>query len=158
MKNIEKLIALLRSVGYEPGEEPGQMNIIALLGSIGEAGETLAEYLKQFHSAEVQGIYAYKTMKEIVVECEHADDLKKMIRDGKLPDLHPPVYQFNLFDEKKLDEEIADEFYYLLAKMLNRGKSIEYYAGLTVKKLEGKISQNIRHGVRNLEMPKKYQL
>jgi hypothetical protein len=157
MSNLEKLTKVIQSVGYQPTGEPGQMNVIALLGSIGEAGETLEEYLKQFHSTAVEGIYAYRKMKQFVGYCREADELKKAIRDKKISNLHPPVHEYNLFVPRKLDQEIADELYYLLAKMLNRGENIEYFATLCLDKLQGRIAQNIQHGIRNLEMPKEHQ-
>lgn len=148
--SIEKLNTLLEQIGYTQGP----MNVIALLGSVGEAGETIGEYLKQFHSHAVGGLYVTMTMRDIVRQCKVVDDLKKHIRDSKQQLRLPPLYEFNDFDESKMDMEIADELYYLLAKMKCRGKDINFYAELSYNKVDGRIKKNIAAGIKHLEMPK----
>lgn len=146
--NFQKLTELQKKVGYKEGS----INLIALFGSFGEAGEVLDEWIKQFDPAEVEQCNELKVVRSAIVIAAVLDDFKKQIRDknSELPELKIANPLGDLFDR-----EIADQLYYLNALAINRGKTLDDYAGISFEKVSAKIAVNVQHGVDNTEMPQK---
>lgn len=137
MEKLQELYDCLDKAGYSPGEQKPM--IVAMLGTMGEAGEVVNEYLKQFHSTDVANNYAFRTLDEISRECRRGDDLKKWLRDQPsllIPPHLPKV--LSIFDEQKLDAEIADQLYYIIALMKIRNKPMEHYLKLSVDKFNSR--------------------
>lgn len=137
MEKLQELYDCLDKAGYTPGTQ--KSIIVALLGLMGEAGEIVDEYLKQFHSTDVVNNYAFRTLYEISKQCERADDLKKWLRDQ--PSILIPPHMpkmLSIYDEEKLDAEIADQLYYLIALIKCRNKPIDYYLELSINKFNSR--------------------
>jgi hypothetical protein len=137
--NLQQLDELQNKVGYVRGD----INIIALLGLFGEAGEVLGELFLIDNSeddlkAEDLKMLAVDTAKKI-------DNLKKAIRDNKNSDKINIGTNY-VVSSDDFDKELADCFYYLNALAINRGLTLEDLAGISVAKVKTKQQQNISHG------------
>jgi hypothetical protein len=71
---LEELTNMQRSVGYQEGE----INIIALLGLIGEAGEVLEEWLHQYHTADFKEYPILIMLEKAVQLAKSIDGVKKV--------------------------------------------------------------------------------
>jgi len=141
--SFEKLTAIQTKVGYAPG----QINIIALLGLFGEAGEVLNEVAL----LERNGQYGvHEKFKQLCVNmAEIMDDHKKHLRDKKnavMTRVHLDPDRENNFDK-----EISNVLYYLNCLAINRGKDLNFYAELAVKICLEKSQKDISHGTVNKE-------
>jgi len=135
--NLDKLTEIQKEVGYEKGI----INNIALLGLFGEAGEVLNE-CSITKIPNGKGLWFEEGDKAIAISVANKiDTLKKAIRDRK----HEPLY-IKINDEEKFDSEIADVLYYLNALAINRGKTLNDYAELSLNKvMKYKTQKDIRH-------------
>jgi NTP pyrophosphatase (non-canonical NTP hydrolase) len=132
--SIQKLTALQKEVGYSEGD----LNIIAVLGLFGEAGEVLNEiaFIEESHHSNDNEV-----IRHLAVEIAGLiDSRKKRIRDGG----RNPIKM--VYEYPKFDEELADLLYYINALAINRGKTLEDYAALSVKKVQAKRVADISHG------------
>ncbi len=158
---FDMLSELQHSVGYTKADPPHHINLIALLGSFGEAGEVLEVWLNQFTEENILNSPFLKMIKDAVTVSKTIDHLKKLIRDHADKNEHrvekgQTLYELvsKPFDSEEFDMEISDQLYYLNALANIRGKTLEDYAMISFKKVKSKLRQNIEHGVTNLEMPK----
>jgi len=151
--SLERLQKLVEAIGFDPTAAK-EMFIIAMLGSVGQAGEALQNYLRQFHPADVDGEYHFRSMHYVAQDCRKAEQLKKEIAWKKRPVKPLGKYEFTEFKEEELDDEIADELFYLLAKMACRGSSITHYASLAFDRHKRRMNQAISQGVKSLELTK----
>jgi NTP pyrophosphatase (non-canonical NTP hydrolase) len=135
--SIDKLTEIQKEVGYERGK----INNVALLGLFGEAGEVLNEtkISKNFNGT---GWWFEEGDKAIAVSVANKiDTLKKAIRDRK----HEPLF-IEIKNEENFDSEMADVLYYLNALAINRGKTLNDYAELSLNKvMKYKSQKDIRH-------------
>ncbi len=132
--SIDKLTAIQKEVGYEKGN----INNIALLGLFGEAGEVLNECS---FSDDPQSSMTNLMIETGIVSALNIDTKKKEIRDKKRPPL-----SITIKDEQKFDSEMADVLYYFNAIAINRGKTLDYYAELSLNKvMKYKIQKDIKH-------------
>ena len=139
MTNIEKLTELQNKVGYVKGP----VNVVALLGLVGEAGEVLNEFTVVSTHKD-----SYKMLVKIAEACKIAEDIdkiKKQIRDKSFE----PVCSFVPTD--KVKKEMQDVLYYLNALAINFGTTLEELAGESVEKVLKRSSQDISHGTVNSE-------
>lgn len=145
---LQKLTNLQNEVGYTAGA----INLIALLGLAGEAGEVLQEYFQTTNDG-FPDISILTTIDKFTMAAKSVDALKKQIRDSG--DNNPAVLPEGAvtFNEELFDKEMADQLYYLNALAINRGKTLEDYAKISFDKVSAKFQQNIAHGVQNKEMP-----
>lgn len=134
---FERLSNLQMQVGYKPGK----INLVALLGAFGEAGEVLEEWLNQFDAYQINSNWFLKSMNEAVQKAKEIDGIKKGIRDEKIN--IGMLDATGKLDEDALDKEIADQLYYLNALAVNRGKNLEYYADLSYEKVSSRIRKNL---------------
>lgn len=130
----DMLDTLLGEVGYQRGP----VNVIALLGYLGEMGEVLLEYLKQFHPAEVDSHDITWKIQKIAMDLLWFDNEKKAIRDGRKPLRVPQINKQypSGFDEQKLIGEMADHFYYKKAIMRSFGVSEQSLAQISLNKVQ----------------------
>lgn len=143
---FQELTALQRKVGYTEGE----INVVALLGLFGEAGEVLEgcsletdappNYTLGYHPAE---------LKHNAVEmAKHVDTLKKLIRKREFP---YKVLATRHMDITKFHHELCDALYYLNALAINCGLTLDDLARLSVEKVKRKSQTDISHGTVNKE-------
>lgn len=133
MDAFEKLTLLQKAVGYKPGD----INVIALLGLFGEAGEVLDETILMSDDPWPE------RKKQLAMQCAQLiDGLKKKIRDSKEEQEKISVY-LDVDSEQKFDFEIADCLYYLNALAINRGKTLADYAEMSYQKVSAKTQINI---------------
>ncbi len=131
----EKLDDLQQEVGYVKGE----INLIALLGLVGEAGEVLNEPLF-YNSKKLDDIQSAAVSVAAIV-----DGYKKDIRDKVIID----DVVIKIPSHKNFDKELADCFYYLKALATNRGLTLEDLARLSYEKIVSKrLQKNINHANR----------
>jgi NTP pyrophosphatase (non-canonical NTP hydrolase) len=129
---FDRLTELQKKVGYTEGE----INPIAILGLVGEAGEVLSELtsiVQEQNKIDVNIIGSAISIAGLV------DDLKKKVRDEK----KPVQFLLPLMNENSFDEEMGDVLYYLNALAINRGQTLAYYAELSYKKVSAKVQINI---------------
>lgn len=143
---MEKSLQRLTDLQIEAGYKPGTLNAIAFLGIFGEAGEVLNELT-------FDDPYAESLRLEAVQVAEKVDDLKKAIRDQSRLDASTAAVQVLVTDEAKLDKEIADLFYYVVAASVLRGKTLQYYLDLSYEKVSAKMQQDITHTYGEQEEP-----
>jgi len=139
--SIDKLTAIQNEVGYVKGT----INNIALLGLFGEAGEVMDEcifitkgdpiHYKDYDNTPV-------SLKEKSIEiAKRIDGLKKQIRDKVMP-----PFEITIENEERFDSEMADALYYFNALAINRGKTLNDYAELSLNKvMKYKTQKDIRH-------------
>ncbi len=140
-ENFNKLTELQNKVGYKEGPP----NTVAILGLFGEAGEVLNEGIFINPSVPNLAFFSEDQGKAInIAEC--IDALKKRIRDNKTL-----ISFFSITNPEAYDKELADVLYYLNALAINRGKTLDYYAGLSVQKVLLKSATDISHGSINKE-------
>lgn len=136
----ESPLAELTELQNEVGYNKGDINIIALLGLFGEAGEVLNE---TFLIDNTEDIIKAEDLKMLAVKTALGiDSLKKKIRDNQTKikaDILPA-------ERDSFDKELADCFYYLNALAINRGLTLEDLAKLSIAKVKSKGQQNISHG------------
>lgn len=127
--NFKKLTDLQGKAGYKKTPK-GVINPIGLFGLFGEAGEVLGEV--SVHGSELASLI-HETAVRYGVK---VDDLKKAIRSGNINGV-----TIKIKNVKAFDEELGDLVYYanLLAK--NRGKTLNQYAGMAVRKSKRKIKK-----------------
>jgi hypothetical protein len=142
----------LRKIQSRIGYEKGEINVVAILGLVGESGEALGEWVKQFSGYANSINYIVRTTKQTVGWIETIDELKKKIRDKFVELELPHKLSQTSFNEQEFDEEIAHTLYYLHALMINRGKTIQEYAELTVKLMNDPKWKNtdVRHCIPKL--------
>lgn len=140
-KELSDALGKISSLLHDAGYEGGNINLVALLGSIGEAGETLEEFIKQYNSHSHTKLV--DLLRKIHLECNYADGNKKNIRDERMNVDLPPV-EFSI-DVEAYDAEIADELYYLLAKMKGRGETLLYFLNILLHKLRNKKITSVKH-------------
>jgi NTP pyrophosphatase (non-canonical NTP hydrolase) len=133
-----ELVALQGEVGYKLGE----LNLVALLGIFGEVGEVLDEvaiaFFKRRSLVDETFIHSILQAKEAA---QQIDNWKKDIRDRK----YAPNIEVTI-DEDKFDRELADLLYYAVALSVIRGKPLDYYFTLSVRKVqERKRQKDITH-------------
>ena len=134
--NIEKLTDLQNKVGYVKG----QVNVVALLGLFGEAGEVLDEFDIADKSDDPEIVPAIRKAIDIA---KNIDNMKKRIRDKSF---EPKV---SFVPTENLDKELIDVLYYLNALCINRGTTLEELAGKSVEKVLKRSAQDISHGTIN---------
>ncbi len=142
-ENFKALTDLQLKVGYKEGPP----NTVALLGLFGEAGEVIGEITLDIEASKLSHEHATITESmiiDMVGVSSSVDNLKKAIRDNKVP----PVF-FKVENIDAYDKELADNLYYLNALAINRGKTLDYYAGLSVQKVLTKQATNISHATNN---------
>lgn len=137
--NIQKLTELQNKVGCVKG----QVNVVALLGLFGEAGEVLNEF-------EIVGGGIPETIiKDAIIAgintAKNIDRHKKQIRDKS----YEPKMSFIPSD--KVKKEMIDVLYYLNALAINFGTTLEELAGESVEKVLLRSAQDISHGSINSE-------
>lgn len=137
---LQQLSKLQEEVGYTKGP----VNIVALLGAFGEAGELLAEtFLIDNSEDEIKA----EDLKIIAVQAaEKIDALKKKVRDNK----HPIAVELadGIIDNREnFDKELADQFYYVHALAKNRGLTLDDLAQMSINKINAKrLQKDISHG------------
>lgn len=131
-ENFKKLTELQKKVGYKEGPP----NSVAILGLYGESGEVLAEV--NLSGTTIQADFLYGQSINVAKE---VDFLKKSLRDKKIAPLVA-----NIKNVEAYDKELADVLYYLNCLAINRGKTLDYYAGLSVEKVLQKSMTDIGHG------------
>lgn len=122
---------MLTAVQLQYGYKKGELSPVALLGLFGEAGEVLNEVVLFATGPEID-----RTQRLAINAGEIVDDLKKRIRSGNHP--LPSLFIQAEDDGRKFDLELADVLYYLNLCALGRGKSLQYYAGLSFDKVQAK--------------------
>lgn len=130
---VEKLIQTQNEIGYVNGP----VNIIALLGLFGEAGEVLQETNPKNEHVE-------STFFQAVNIASTIDRMKKQIRDLKIN-----VGGVHVENLEAFDSELADCFYYLNALCINRGLTLEDLAQMNLEKIKAKnLQKDISHGTK----------
>ena len=129
---FDKLTEIQKEVGYEKGT----INNIALLGIFGEAGEVLNEC-----KIKEDGIIKPLPLEGAIEKAEQVDRLKKAIRDKEAK-----AHEIVIENEENFDSEMSDVLYYLNALAINRGKTLNDYAELSLNKvMKYKSQKDIRH-------------
>lgn len=139
---ISELTKLQNEVGYVKGD----INVIALLGLFGEAGEVLNETFLIDNSGDE--IKAEDLKMEACERAKKIDALKKLIRDNKTNIKADMVYHMEGdIIGKRFNIELSDVFYYLNALAINRGLTLQQLAQLCLEKIKSKqLQKNISHG------------
>lgn len=142
---FQELTALQRKVGYTEGE----INVVALLGLFGEAGEVLegCALLDDAPLNSTHGRTASDLKHAGVNIAKDIDTLKKLIRKQEYPF---KVTAFRHMHDDKFDHELCDVLYYLNALAINRGLTLEDLARLSVEKVKQKSQTDISHGTVNI--------
>lgn len=134
---IAKLVRLQKEVGYEEGK----LNIVALLGFFGEAGEVLAEvsFDKSPKLTAVDQAFL-ETIKEAIKVAAKIDAWKKAIRDKEyMPNVTMTV-------EEDFKKELADQTYYAHALAMGQNTSMNELAVISINKvLSKKLKKQIGH-------------
>jgi NTP pyrophosphatase (non-canonical NTP hydrolase) len=139
---IKDALLVLTELQQEVGYHPGELNLVALLGVLGEAGELLDEleisFVKKMTLVDntfSDCVLAAKQTAKII------DQWKKDVRDQK----YQPAIELKI-DDEKFDKELADMLYYLVALSVIRRKPLDYYFSLSIRKIEAKrLQKDISH-------------
>lgn len=129
---ISQLTRLQEEVGYEKGS----LNLVALLGMFGEAGEVLAEVT--FEMCPKGGLVDQefiKTIKAAVEVAAKIDAWKKSIREKE----YTP--QVIITVEPDFKKELADQMYYTNALALGQDSSLQELADMSITKVKTKMLQ-----------------
>ena len=119
---LNELTKLQSTFGYKTGE----VDIIALLGLFGEAGEVLDET----HTTDFNFEDDRRTA---ITWAKILDRFKKKIRNNEAPKLH-----VHIDNPKNFDLELADCFYYLNVLATNRGLTLNQLAQMSLDKIKAK--------------------
>ncbi|HEY0108448.1 MAG TPA: hypothetical protein VGB67_02405 [Fibrella sp.] len=139
MSFLEKLLEWQEQIGYQSGE----INLIALMGLMGESGEVLNEVdceLSQFLSTD-----AHQTLSKMGAHFNYSitaaglvDTQKKILRSMEWRQMLTVTVKG---DGTDFNKELADAFYYLLILATGRKLTIEDLAKLSYEKVVAKNTQ-----------------
>jgi NTP pyrophosphatase (non-canonical NTP hydrolase) len=133
-EEIKNPLLVLAELQQEVGYVPGELNLVALFGIFGEAGEVLDELSISFSKKRsvVDDMFIHSIMEAKKVAMQ-MDMWKKDIRDKK----YCPTIELHV-DEEKFDKELADLLYYCVALAVIRQKPLDYYFAMSVRKVTEK--------------------
>lgn len=141
MEQVTKLTVLQSEIGYKSGE----VDIIAILGLFGEAGQVLEEWYKSVSvkdelSGQLDAEIVCDAITTAIAAAKEIDKIKKEIRD-KLT-----ANPFEKYGElsSEFDKEHADVFYYLNALCINRRTTVNKLAHTGYEKV---ISKSVEKGL-----------
>jgi hypothetical protein len=128
---IPTLTRLQKEVGYEEGT----LNLVALLGMFGEAGEVLAEVSFEMCPKGTAVDQAFmETIKAAIDVAAKIDAWKKSIREKE----YTP--QVIITVEPEFKKELADQMYYVNALALGQNSSLSELAVIVTNKVRTKMA------------------
>lgn len=141
MEQVTKLTVLQSEIGYKPGE----VDIIAILGLFGEAGEILEQWMRSVAPKDnLADTYLTNKITDAIMSAiaaaKEIDQIKKEIRDKKIEN------PFEKYEDlsAEFDKEHADVFYYLNALCINRKTTVNKLAHTVFEKV---ISKSVEKGI-----------
>ncbi|QIP16787.1 hypothetical protein G8759_31180 [Spirosoma aureum] len=140
---LAKLNDLQAQIGYNPGP----INLIALLGLMGEAGEVLGETRPETDSTiqeddRNQVIALAVDITRAIDAAYTLDSRKKYFRNRVMA--APVSIATKDEDETVFNKELADAFYYVLALARNRSLTINDLARMSYEKVQAKFMNTPR--------------